>query len=120
MRLVQLKLEKDAKFAKYISLIRKFDPTISAGQIKNNIENNLYAVSFDLGYYDVLEDLQGIDRKLVFRCLISQLMSEGAQLSIYVNDELWTLEHLDNWLDTMREISEQREREDMNLYEEEE
>jgi hypothetical protein len=29
MKLVQVKVEKDAKLAKYISLIRKFDPTLS-------------------------------------------------------------------------------------------
>jgi mannosyltransferase OCH1-like enzyme len=110
MGLVQLKLEKDIKVAKYISLIRKFDPTISIGQIKSNIENKTYAMSFDLEYYDVLEDLQGIDRKLVFRYLISQLMVEGAQLSIYIDGELWTLKHLDNWLNTMQEIREETER----------
>lgn len=114
MRLVQLKLEKDTKTAKYISLIRKFDPTIPMGQIKNNIENNSYVVIFDLHYFDVLEDLQGIDCKVMFRYLISQLLAEGARLSIFVNDELWTLEHLDNWLNTMQEISEETER-DMEL-----
>ena len=71
-----MKLEKDIKVVKYITLIRKFDPTISIGQIKNNIENNSYVVSFDLHYLDVLEDLQGIDRKLLFRSLINQLISE--------------------------------------------
>ncbi|WFR60104.1 hypothetical protein QA584_13800 [Anaerocolumna sp. AGMB13025] len=118
MQLIQLKLKKDAKIAKYISLIRKFDPTISVAQIKNNIENNSYAISFDLHYYDVLEDLQGIDRKLVFRHLISQLIAEGAQLNIYdIYGKLWTLEFLDNWLNTMQEISEQTER-DIDLEEE--
>jgi hypothetical protein len=110
MSVVQLKVEKNAKLAKYISLIRKFDPTLSVGQIKNNIENSVCAVSFDLDYFDVLEAIQGIDRKSVFRDLIEQLIAEGAQLHIYVKDELWTLEHLDNWLHTMQEISKQTER----------
>ncbi len=118
MGIVKLKLEKDIKVAKYISLIRKFDPTISIGQIKSSIENNSYAMSFDLEYYDVLEDLQGIDRKLVFRCLISQLIVEGAQLSLYVDGELWTLKHLDNWLNTMQKIRKETER-DMDLEAEE-
>ncbi|MEO3944776.1 hypothetical protein [Gorillibacterium sp. CAU 1737] len=114
MNLVQVKVEKDVKIAKYISLIRKFDPTLSVGQIKSSIENNLYVVGFDLHYFDVLEDIQGMDRKSVFRGLIADLMAEGAQLSIYSNDELWTLEHLDNRLHTLREISDQTER-DMDL-----
>ncbi len=65
MKIVQLKLEKDLKVVKYVALIRKFDPTISIGQVKNNIENNSYVVSSDLHYFDVLEDLRGIDRKLL-------------------------------------------------------
>lgn len=110
MQWVQVKVEKDAKLAKYISLIRKFDPALSVSQIKNSIENSLYAVSFDLYYYDVLEDIQGIDRKSVFRSLLAQLIAEGAQVEIYMDNELSTLELLDNWLGTMKEISRQRER----------
>ena len=109
IKIVQLKLEKNIKIAKYITLIRKFDPALSIGQIKSNIENNSYVVSFDLHYLDVLEDLQGIDRKLLFRGLIHQLISEGAQLSIYVDGESCTLEYLDNLLNRMKEISEQTE-----------
>jgi hypothetical protein len=109
IKTVQFKIEKDLKVVKYITLIRKFDPAISIGQIKNNIENNSYVVSFDLHYLDVLEDLQGIDRKLLFRSLIHQLIFEGAQLSIYINGESCTLEYLDNLLNTMREISKQSE-----------
>jgi hypothetical protein len=37
-------------------------------------------------------------------------MVEGAQLSIYIDGELWTLKHLDNWLNTMQEIREETER----------
>lgn len=114
MSLVQLKIEKDNNLAKYVSLIRKFDSTIPVGQIKNNIENSSYVVSFDLEYYDVLEDLQGIDRKIIFRSLISELIAAGAHVGIFVDDELWTLEHLDNWLNTMQKISEQIDR-DMDL-----
>lgn len=110
MQWVHVKVEKDAKLAKYISLIRKFDPILSVGQIKNSIENSLYAVGFDLHYYDVLEDIQGIDRKLVFRGLLAQLIAEGAQVEIYMDNELTTLELLDNWLSTMKEISKQTER----------
>ena len=60
-------------------------------------------------YLDVLEDLQGIDRKLLFRSLINQLISEEAKLSIYVNGESCTLEYLDNLLNSMQEIREQSE-----------
>jgi hypothetical protein len=111
MKIVQLKLEKDIKIAKYISMIRKFDPGIPIGQIKKNIENNSYAMSFDLEYYNVLEDLQGINRRLAFRNLISQLIEEGALLSLYVNSEQWTLEYFDNWLNRILEIGEETERE---------
>ena len=119
MKLIQLKLEKETKIVKYITLIRKFDPALSVGQIKSDIENNTYAVSFDLNYFDVVEELQGMDRKKAFRGLIAQLIAEGAQLSLYADGELCTLEYLDNRLETIEKIKEETER-DMDLESEEE
>ncbi|GIN23338.1 hypothetical protein [Siminovitchia fordii] len=109
MALIQLKISKNEKMPKYISLIRKFDSTIPMSEIKRNIENNMYVVSFDLHSYDVLDDIRGIDRKMIFRQLISDLMQEGADVHIYDNGNLWTLEHLDNWLATIREIEKEVE-----------
>ncbi len=46
---------------------------------------------------------------MIFRQLISDLMQEGAEIHIYENGNLWTLEHLDNWVATIREIEKEVE-----------
>lgn len=72
---------------------------------KKKIEENDFVIGFDLEYYDVLEDLQDIDRKNLFRDMIDALYKAGAQVSIYENKELITIGELDNWLESMDEIS---------------
>lgn len=57
------------------------------GSIKQSIEINDFVMGFDLEYYDVLEDINGIDRKEKFRDMIEELVPAGAQISIYQNEE---------------------------------
>lgn len=109
MDLVQIKIKKDSNIVRYISLIKKFDSSISINDIKRNIADNDFVMEFDLDYYDVLEDIEGTDRKVLFRQFISELIKAGADIQIYRNSEIITLELLDNWLNTMKEISEQVE-----------
>lgn len=109
MDMVQLKIEKDSSIAKYIKIIRAFDSSLSMGDIKKRIEENDFAVGFDLEYYDVLEDLGDIDRKKLFRDMIDELYKAGAQVSVYQNEELITIDELDNWLESMDGISRQVE-----------
>lgn len=61
-------------------------------------------VGLDLEYYDVSEDVQGIDKKEIFRSLISELCDLDAKVTIYQNGELISLEVLDNWLLTLKQI----------------
>ncbi|GAA0075994.1 hypothetical protein UT300005_03720 [Clostridium sp. CTA-5] len=107
MDLVQIKIKKDNNVIKYISLIRKFDSSISISDIKKNIENNDFVVVFDLEYYDVIEDIEGVDRKVLFRQFIAELLKGGADIKIYRNSKITTLKLLDNWLNTLKEISKQ-------------
>lgn len=109
MGLIQLKIEKDNSIIKYIRIIRKFDSTISMGAIKQKIEKNDFVLGFDLGYYDVVEDINGIDRKEIFSNLIKELSQAGAKLYIYKGGELITLEFFNNWLKGLDEISQQTE-----------
>lgn len=109
MDLIQLKIEKDNSVVKYIKIIREFDNSLSMSDIKRKIENGDFAVEFDLEYFDVLEDLNDIDRKQIFRDMIDSLCSAGAQISIYHNGELSSLEFLDNWLESLDEIDRQTE-----------
>lgn len=109
MDLIQLKIEKDSSVIKYIKIIREFDSSLSMGDIKRKIEENDYAVEFDFENIDVLDELNDVDRKQVFREMIAKLESAGAEVSIYHNGELSSLELLDNWLGTLDEIDCQTE-----------
>lgn len=107
MDLIQLKIEKDNSVAKYIKIIRKFDSSLSIGTIKQQIDKNDFVTGFDLEYYDVLEDINEIDRKTLFRNMIEELCQAGAKISIYQDNEMISIENLDNWLETLNEISQQ-------------
>ena len=104
MDLVQLKIKDQKNINKYIFQIRKFDSSLPINQIKHNIIHDNFVVTFDLHYFDVLEDLENIDKKVIFRNLITTLIDLGADVEIYHNGELTTLEFLDNWLNTINEI----------------
>lgn len=109
MDLVQIKIEKDSSAVKYIKIIREFDSSLSMGDIKRSIEENDYAVEFDLEDTDILDELNDVDRKQVFRDMITGLENAGASISIYHNGELSSIELLDNWLGTLDEIDRQTE-----------
>ncbi len=64
---------------------------------------------FDLEYYDAVEDLTGVDRKRGFRDMIDSLIKAGAQVSVWQDGELSSMQFLDNWLETLDEISRQTE-----------
>lgn len=104
MNLVQLKIQNDGSLAKYIKIIRKFDGSLSLSEIKDRIESGDFAVGFDLDYYDVAEELQGVDRKKSFRDMIRELEMAGTQVSVYHNGELSSVERLDDWLRNFDEI----------------
>lgn len=109
MELIQLKIKNDASTIKYIKMIREFDSSLSMGEIKRKIETDDFAVSFDTEDLDVLEELNGIDRKKNFHDMIDKLIRAGAEVSVYQNGELSSLEFLDNWFDTIDEIDRQTE-----------
>lgn len=109
MDIIQLKIKKDGSIIKYIKLIREFDSSLSMGDIKRSIEENDYAVEFDLENIDILDELNDVDRKQVFRDMITGLENAGASISIYHNGELSSIELLDNWLGTLDEIDRQTE-----------
>lgn len=110
MDLIQIKIKKDSCLTKYIKIIRKFDCSLSIETIKQRIDENDFVMGFDLEYYDVLEDINGIDRKKIFRDMLVELCQAGARVSIYQEGEMISMEILDNWLGTLEEISKQVER----------
>ncbi len=54
--------------------------------------------------FDVLDELNDIDRKRKFRNMINALGNAGAKITIYHNYEISSIEFLDNWLETLDEI----------------
>ena len=110
MDLIALKIQPNGTLLPCLSRIRKFDASLSIGEIKRRIEAQKPAVEFDLEYYDVVEDLNGIDRKAHFRQLISDLLELGASIELFHNGEPTTLVLLDNWLLTLEEINRTIER----------
>ena len=109
MELIQLKIAKDNSVAKYIKIIRKFDSSLSIGTIKQRIDNNDFVIGFDLEYYDVLEDLNEIDRKKLFRDMIEELCQAGAKISIFQDEEMISMEYLDHRLEFLDEIGKEVE-----------
>lgn len=109
MDFIELKIKKDNFMIKYIKIIRKFDSSLSVGTIKQRIEKNDFVVGFNLEYYDVVEDINGIDRKTIFCDMMKELCQAGAQISVYQNRELITIEIFKNWLETLYKISQQTE-----------
>lgn len=107
MDLIQLKIEKDSSAVKYIKIIREFDNSLSLGDIKRRIDENDFAVEFDLEDLDVLDELNDVDRKREFRGMIDSLINAGAKVTIFHNGDEESLEFLDNWLDTLDEIDAQ-------------
>jgi len=110
MDFIQIKIEKDSSITKYIKIIRKFDSSLPVGTIKQRIDKNDFVMGFDMEYYDALEDINEIDRKKLFRDMVGELCQAGAQISVYQNGEMISMEILDNWLGTLDEISKEVER----------
>ncbi|MCT6926290.1 hypothetical protein [Metasolibacillus sp.] len=103
MSIVQIKIDNDANILKYITLIRKFNSALPIQTIKSNIKNGHYVVSHDLYAYNVVDELLEIDHTARFRQLLVNLITAGATVHIYCDDELITLQYLDNLIAAMHE-----------------
>lgn len=109
MDLMQIKIKKDGQSVSYIKLIREHDKSMSMSQIKQKIESNDFVVKYDINDYDVVDEINGIDKKREFRELIRKLQRAGAETTIYYNGRIISLEFLDNWLNTIDEIEKEVE-----------
>lgn len=110
MDLIQIIIKKDNNYIKYIKLLRDFDGSLSMDTIKKQMDNNGYVVEFDLESYDLLDEINEIEKKDVFRQLIEKLVHLGATITIFENDVPISIEILDNLLESMNETKRQIER----------
>jgi hypothetical protein len=70
MDLMQIKIAKDEQIVSYIKFIREYDKSMSMSHIKQKIESNDFVVTYDTNDYDVVEEINGIDKTRAFRELI--------------------------------------------------
>ena len=58
----KLKIQAGTAGTKVISILRKFDPSLSIGEIRRRINENDYVVEYDLFRWEVTEELAEVDR----------------------------------------------------------
>jgi hypothetical protein len=100
----KLKIQAETAGTKVISILRKFDPSLSIGEIRRRIQENDYAVEYDLLRWEVTEELAGVDRISRFEGLIRALEECGAGVAIYNGDRLEDKEMFGNSMQMLREI----------------
>ena len=118
MDIIQIKIKKDKNIISYIKLIKEFDKTVSANgisvsELKKSIEENRYVYSFDLdaGDWMYIENMTEHEWHSRFLHLLKELDRIGADLTVYHNNEVTSLELVENWLQTRKEISEETDAE---------
>ena len=115
--IVAVTVRPQGSAAPCIKRIRAFYPDLPIEELNANLKAGRPAFSFDLDYYDVVEDLEGIDRKKLFRQLLEDLEALGARLEMSLtqiltsgtSQEPFTLEDFDHYMDFSEEIRRQVE-----------
>ena len=82
MSVYALKIKVDGNGSKVISILRKFDPSLSIGEIRKRMQCNDFVVEYDLLHWDITEEMAGIDRISKFEKLIQSLEECGARREI--------------------------------------
>ena len=113
MSIYALKIKVDGNGSKVISILRKFDPSLSIGEIRKRMQSDDFVVKYDLLHWDITEEMAGIDRISKFEKLIQSLEECGASVEIYKGNELVSKEFFGNNMQMLREIADEVE-EDMD------
>ena len=114
MSVYALKIKVEGNGSKAISILRRFDPSLSIGEIRKRMQSDDFVVKYDLLHWDVTEEMAGIDRISKFESLIQLLEECGAQIEIYNGSELISREFFKNSMQMLREIVAEVD-EDMDL-----
>ena len=113
MSVYALKIKVEGNCSKVISILRKFDPSLSIGEIRKRMQCNDFVVEYDLLHWDITEEMAGIDRITKFEKFIQSLEECGARVEIYKGNELVSKEFFGNSMQMLREIADEVE-EDMD------
>ena len=113
MSIYKLKIGTEDNGAKIISILRKFDPSLSIADIRKRIAEDDYIVEYDLLHWDITEQLASVDRISKLRELIQLLEECDADVRIF--DERGPIDKtfFENSMQRLREI-EQEVIEDMD------
>ena len=109
MSVYALKIKVDGNGSKVISILRKFDPFLSIGEIRRRMQCDDFIVEYDLFHWDITEETAGIDRITKFEKLIQSLEECGASVEIYNGSELVSKEFFGNSMQMLREIADEVE-----------
>ena len=113
MSIYALRIKTEGTGTKVISILRKFDPSLSIAEIRKRMQEDDFVVKYDLLHWDVTEEMAGIDRISKFEKLIQSLEECGASVEIYKGNELVSKEFFGNSMQMLREIADEVE-EDMD------
>lgn len=89
MDLMQIKIAKDEQIVSYIKLIREYDKSMSMSHIKQKIESNDFVVTNDTNDYDVVDEINGIDKNRAFRELIGNCKEQVQKQLFIIMGELF-------------------------------
>ena len=115
-----LKIKTEETGTKVISILRKFDPSLSIGEIRKRMQEDDFVVKYDLLHWDVTEEMAddllhwdvteemaGIDRITKFEGLIQSLEDCGAKIQIYSGEEPVSKAFFENSMQMLREIADE-------------
>ena len=102
-----LKIKTEETGTKVISILRKFDPSLSIAEIRKRMQEDDFVVKYDLLHWDVTEEMAGIDRITKMEGLIQSLEERGATIEIYNGEEPVSKDFFQNSMQMLREISDE-------------
>ena len=107
MSVYAIKIRIEGNGSKVIPILRRFEPSLSIGEIRKRMQSDDFVVKYDLLHWDITEEMAGIDRISKFESLIQSLEEYGAQIEIYNGDELISKEFFENSIQMLREIADE-------------
>ena len=107
MSVYAIKIRIEGNGSKVIPILRRFEPSLSIGEIRKRLQSDDFVVKYDLLHWDITEEMAGIDRISKFESLIQSLEEYGAQIEIYNGDELISKEFFENSMQMLREIADE-------------
>ena len=86
--------------------------SVSIGDIKKNIDCNDFVCSFDLNARDwmYIEGMTKYKWHSEFYKMLMQLEHSGAELEVFIEGRKESMQFLNNWINTIKEISDDCEK----------